>query len=111
MNLLIHFWGRNIFVYMGIMPPFSGKSKKVLVIVTREGKGALKKASLLCEIMKLYSNQIMQISAERKPDTGKQSLGKGQLERKSSKKGSKAGSLSRPVSFGCSEVHTVSIVH
>jgi len=53
----------------------------------------------------------MQISSERKPDAGKQSLGKGQQERKSSKKGSKTASLSRPVSFGCSDVPIVSIVH
>jgi len=52
----------------------------------------------------------MQISAERKSDVGKQTLGKGQLERKSSKRGSKTASLSRPVRFGCSDVYIVSIV-
>jgi len=52
----------------------------------------------------------MQISAERKPDVGKQTFGKGQMQRKSAKKGSKTASLSRPVRFGCSDVHIVSIV-
>lgn len=53
----------------------------------------------------------MQISTERKPYAGKQIVGRGQQERKSSKKGSKTASLSRPVSFGCSDVHIVSIVY
>jgi hypothetical protein len=48
----------------------------------------------------------VQISAERKPDAGKQSLDKGQTERKSSKKGRKTASLSRPVSFRFSYSHT-----
>jgi hypothetical protein len=48
----------------------------------------------------------VQISAERKPDAGKQSFDKGQMERKSSKKGRKTASLSRPVSFRFSYCHT-----
>ncbi|RDX92278.1 Chromosome transmission fidelity protein 18-like protein, partial [Mucuna pruriens] len=48
---------------------------------------------------------LKMISAERKPDAGNQSLGKGQLERKSSKKGSKTPSLSRPVICICNDLY------
>ncbi|XP_020231896.1 chromosome transmission fidelity protein 18 homolog [Cajanus cajan] len=48
---------------------------------------------------------LKMISAERKPDAGKQSLGKGQPERKSSKKGSKTASLSRPVICICNDLY------
>ncbi|TKY53598.1 Chromosome transmission fidelity protein 18-like [Spatholobus suberectus] len=48
---------------------------------------------------------LKMISAERTPNVGKQSLGKGQLERKSSKKGSKTPSLSRPVICICNDLY------
>ncbi|RZB42836.1 chromosome transmission fidelity protein 18 homolog isoform X1 [Glycine soja] len=48
---------------------------------------------------------LKMISSERKPDAGKQSFGKGQQERKSSKKGSKAASLSRPVICICNDLY------
>ncbi|KAJ1432394.1 P-loop containing nucleoside triphosphate hydrolase [Sesbania bispinosa] len=48
---------------------------------------------------------LKMISAERKPDAGKQSLGKGQPERKSSKKGRKTASLSRPVICICNDLY------
>ncbi|KAH1229062.1 Chromosome transmission fidelity protein 18 [Glycine max] len=48
---------------------------------------------------------LKMISSERKPDAGKQSLGKGQQERKSSKKGSKTASLSRPVICICNDLY------
>ncbi|WJX17347.1 hypothetical protein P8452_07276 [Trifolium repens] len=48
---------------------------------------------------------LKMISAERKPDAGKQSLDKGQMERKSSKKGRKTASLSRPVICICNDLY------
>ncbi|QCE05592.1 chromosome transmission fidelity protein 18 [Vigna unguiculata] len=48
---------------------------------------------------------LKMISSERKPDAGKQTVGKGQLERKSSKKGSKTTSLSRPVICICNDLY------
>ncbi|CAJ1967958.1 unnamed protein product [Sphenostylis stenocarpa] len=48
---------------------------------------------------------LKMISAERKPDAGKQSLSKGQLEKKASKKGSKTASLSRPVICICNDLY------
>ncbi|KAL2326602.1 hypothetical protein Fmac_025660 [Flemingia macrophylla] len=48
---------------------------------------------------------LKMISAERKPDFGKQSFGKGQPERKSSRKGSKTASLSRPVICICNDLY------
>lgn len=52
---------------------------------------------------------LKMISAERKPAAGKQSLGKGQPERKSSKKGSKTASLSRPVICICNDLYAPSL--
>ncbi|KAK7279105.1 hypothetical protein RJT34_24149 [Clitoria ternatea] len=48
---------------------------------------------------------LKMISAERKPDAGKQSSGKGQPEKKSSKKGRKTASLSRPVICICNDLY------
>ncbi|XP_058724350.1 uncharacterized protein LOC131595863 [Vicia villosa] len=48
---------------------------------------------------------LKMISAERKPDAGKQSLDKGQTEKKSSKKGRKIASLSRPVICICNDLY------
>ncbi|XP_047162022.1 chromosome transmission fidelity protein 18 homolog isoform X1 [Vigna umbellata] len=48
---------------------------------------------------------LKMISTERKPYAGKQTVGKGQLERKSSKKGSKTASLSRPVICICNDLY------
>ncbi|WVY98390.1 hypothetical protein V8G54_030541 [Vigna mungo] len=48
---------------------------------------------------------LKMISTERKPYAGKQIVGKGQLERKSSKKGSKTASLSRPVICICNDLY------
>ncbi|KAK7393195.1 hypothetical protein VNO78_21713 [Psophocarpus tetragonolobus] len=48
---------------------------------------------------------LKMISAERKPDAGKQNLGKGQTERKSTKKRSKTASLSRPVICICNDLY------
>ncbi|KAK8468143.1 hypothetical protein PHAVU_007G235800 [Phaseolus vulgaris] len=48
---------------------------------------------------------LKMISAERKPDVGKQTFGKGQMQRKSAKKGSKTASLSRPVICICNDLY------
>ncbi|XP_061362875.1 uncharacterized protein LOC133306562 [Gastrolobium bilobum] len=48
---------------------------------------------------------LKMISAEKKPDAGKQSLDKGQLGRKSSKKGQKTASLLRPVICICNDLY------
>ncbi|XP_004514027.1 uncharacterized protein [Cicer arietinum] len=68
-------------------------------LVVDEIDGALSDGKGAVEVL------LKMISAERKPDAGKQSLDKGQMERKSSKKGRKTASLSRPVICICNDLY------
>ncbi|KAF1897159.1 hypothetical protein Lal_00034862 [Lupinus albus] len=74
-------------------------SSRPKCLVVDEIDGALGDGKGAVEVL------LKMISAEKKPDGGKQSLGKEQQGRKSSKKGRKTASLSRPVICICNDLY------